>query len=186
VGARVASAAESELCPAAKSLPQLTIDKIQDPAIPVIDQWQVLWGSVPLSDYQVAELGGEDALIDRTRAEINARGTWVYVGALMAATGAAVSSFAWMLFGQDKQPQTVTLPLAVGGLALGALGVLTITEWVQTPLEPLIAPTPEHRLTREEIRSLVARINQKMYRDICKASDDAREPTRSPAAAGGR
>ena len=172
-----AAAAGDDLCPAAQSLPQLTIDKIQDPALPVVDQWQVFWGTMPLSDYQLAELGGVDTLIDRTRAEINSRGTWVYVGTLLAAAGTGLSSLGWVLFGQDKQPRTVSLPLALGGVALGALGLITITESVQTPLEPLIAPTPVHRLSREEVRALITQVNQRLYRDICKASDEAHAGT---------
>ncbi|MBN1959462.1 MAG: hypothetical protein JW841_00830 [Deltaproteobacteria bacterium] len=170
---------DNALCPAAQNLPQLTIDKIHDPAIPVIDEWQVFWGNMPLSDYQLAELAEHDVLIDRTRAEIKARGTWVYVGTVMASLGTAISSFGWILYGQDKQPQTVSLPMALGGIALGALGLITITEYVQTPLEPLTAPTPVHRLTRDEVRMLVSQINHRLYRDICKASLETRLPEES-------
>ena len=182
VGAPLSARAEAELCPEARLLPQLTIDKIQDPAVPVIDNWQIFWGTVPMSDYQLASLAGDDVLIDRTRREMQGRGTWVYIGTLMAAAGTAVSSAGWVLFGQDKQPSSVTLPMAIGGILLGAAGLLTITHFVQTPIEPLIAPTPEHRLTREEVRSLVARVNQQLYRDICRATA-SRPPDRADESA---
>lgn len=164
-----------DLCPEAKNLPLLTIDKVQDPAVPVVDQWQVLWGTVPLSDYQLAELSGEDPLIDRTRAEMASRPSWVYLGTLVSAVGMAVSSFGWVLYGQGKQPVSVSLPLAIGGIIVGAGGMLVITESVQTPLEPLLAPTPVHRMTRDEVRSVVARVNQRLYKDICKAALSAHD-----------
>jgi hypothetical protein len=166
---------DDDLCPEAKNLPLLTIDKVQDPALPVVDQWQVFWGAMPVSDYQLAELSGEDPLIDRTRAEMASRPSWVYLGTLVSAVGMAVSSFGWVLYGQGKQPPSVSLPLAVGGIIMGAGGMLLITESVQTPLEPLIAPTPVHRMSRDEVRSIVARVNQKLYKDICKAALSAHD-----------
>jgi hypothetical protein len=177
-----ASAAEVQ-CPQAQDLPQLTIDKIQDPAVPVIDNWQVFWGTMPLSDYQLAELAGDDVLVERTREEISGRGTWVYLGTLLAAAGTGLSSFGWVLYGQGKQSQSLSLSLALGGIVLGAAGLLTITNSVQTPLEPLLAPTPEHRLTREEVRALVSRVNLRLYREICEATSVARAtPARNAAA----
>ena len=79
-------------CPAAKDLPQLAISKIEDPAVPVIDHWQVFWDDVPLSDAQVALLAKDEALIEMTREEMEDRGTWVYIGLGTAAAGTAVSS----------------------------------------------------------------------------------------------
>jgi hypothetical protein len=166
---------EGELCPEAKNLPLLTIDRVQDPALPVVDQWQVFWGTMPVSDYQLAELSGEDTFIDRTRAEMVSRPSWVYLGTLVSAVGMAVSSFGWVLYGQGKQHVSVSLPLAIGGIVMGAGGMLVITESVQTPLEPLIAPTPVHRMTRDEVRGIVARVNQKLYKDICKAALSAHD-----------
>lgn len=175
--------AQARICPAAEHLPQLTIDKIQDPAVPVVDPWQVFFGTVPLSDLQLAQLAGDDGLIDRSRLEMQTRGTWVYVGTLAAAAGTALSSLGWVLFGAGDQPATLSLPLALGGIALGAIGMLTITEAIQRPLEPLLAPTPEHRLTYDEARRLVARVNQRLYRDICEAAMAASGPRADPSSA---
>ncbi len=163
-------ATEPWRCPAAEHLPQLTIDTVHDPALPVVDDWQVFFGATPLSDYQLAMLAGNDVLIDRTRAELEARGSHVYAGTLMAAAGMIAASFGWVLFGQDKLAPGKTLPLAIGGVGLAALGLYTITASLETPLEPLLAPTPRHRLTREEVRRLVTAVNHQLYRDICKAS----------------
>lgn len=144
--------------------------------MPVVDEWQVFWGPMPLSDVQLTQLAGDDTLNESTRAEINARGTWVYLGMLLAGAGAGVSSAGWMLFGQNRVSQGFSLPLALGGLALGVAGVLTVTDAVQTPLEPLLAPTPLHRLTRDQARDLVARVNQRLYREICEAAEVSDEP----------
>jgi hypothetical protein len=171
--AAAAPARADERCPAAEFLPQLTIDKINEPVIPVFDNWQIFWGNVPMSDAQVALLAGDDSFIDRTNAEMQSRGSWVYTGMMMAAGGTALSSAGWVLYGQNKLPQGATLSLALGGLALGVAGLITITEFVQTPLEPHLAPTPTHRLTRDEARELVSRINDRMYREICEAAGAA-------------
>jgi hypothetical protein len=166
-------APSNQLCPAAKNLPQLTIDQVHDSVVPVTDTWQVFWGGVPLSDAQVAQLGGDDVLIDRTRVEMEDRGTWVFVGMGVAAAGTAVSSTGWVLYGQNEISQGITIPMAAGGILLGILGVLIVTESIQTPLEPHLAPSPVHRLTRDEIRDLVARINTRLYHDICRAAEEA-------------
>ncbi len=162
-----------QLCPAAKDLPQLYITDIHEPAVPVIDQWQVFWGDISLSDAQLAKLAGRDPLIDRTREEMKSRGAWVFAGLATAAAGIAVSSVGWVLYGQDELDQGITLPLAAGGLLVGILGALITTESIQTPLEPHLAPTPRHRLSREEVRELVVQINRKLYHDICAAADAA-------------
>ncbi len=168
--------AQSRPCPAARHIPQLTIDRIQDPALPVTDEWQAFWGPMALSDMQLTQLAGDDVLNDATRAEVNARGTWVYMGMMLAGAGTAASSAGWMLFGQDKLDQRLSLSLAIGGLVLGVAGVLLTTESMQTPLEPLLAPTPVHRLSREQMRDLVVRVNQRIYREVCKAAEDAQSP----------
>jgi hypothetical protein len=174
-----ASAAEPKTeppCPAARDLPQLMIDNVRDPVIPVIDDWQVFWGDVPLSDAQVAKLSGEDLMIDRTTEEMASRGQWVYISVGLAAGGSALSSIGWVLYGQNNLSQNVTLPMAAGGLVLGVLGLLAVTESVQTPLEPHLAPTPKHRISREEMRRLVTQINKKLFKDICAAAEAARKP----------
>ncbi|MBI3178689.1 MAG: hypothetical protein HYZ27_03455 [Deltaproteobacteria bacterium] len=160
-------------CPKAADLPQLTIDDIRDPAVPVIDHWQVFWDQVPLSDAQLAVLARDDLLIERTHQEMERRGTWVYIGMLTAAVGAATSSAGWVLFGQDKVRQSVTLSMGLGGLLVGGSGVLMVTESIQKPLEPHTAPTPRHRLSRDEARALVARVNQKLYERVCQAAAES-------------
>jgi hypothetical protein len=166
----------SHPCPAANYLPQLTIDILHDPPLPIVDEWQVLWGTVPLSDVQLTQLAGDDLLNDRTRAEINARGTLVYIGMMLTGAGAAAASAGWVLFGQDRIGVRYSLPVALGGLLLGVAGLLMVTETVQRPLEPLLAPTPVHRLTRDEARALVAKVNQQLYRQICNAATLADDP----------
>ena len=164
------SARAEQLCPAARDLPQLTIDKIDDPAIPVIDKWQIFLGDVPISDAQLATMAANDPLIDMTRAEMRLRGTYVYLSTATLAFGTAVSSVGFMLYGQDNLSQSITLTMAVGGLTTAIAGLLMITQSIQTPLEPHLAPTPRHRLSRNEVRQLIAQINRKLYRDICKAT----------------
>jgi len=181
VAALGSPALANDLCPAARSLPQLAIDKIEDPAIPVVDNWQILLGDVPLSDAQLAALAKDDTAIDLTRVEMTTRGTWVYLGMLTAAAGAAVSCLGWLFFGQRSHSDGLSLPLALGGMAVGGGGVLLVTESIQTPLEPHLAPTPRHRLSREEARRLVTIVNQRLFEDICKASDEVVEaPDRAP------
>lgn len=163
-----AGASEPALCPDSQFLPQLTIYDLVDPALPIVDRWQVfLEDEVPLSDTQLAALAGDDALVDELHTGMAARGTWVYVGMLTAASGAAVSSVGWSLFGQDRLSQSVTMPLAIGGLLVGLAGVLLVTESVQRPLEPYLAPTPRHRFSRDDARALVTRINSRLYREVC-------------------
>jgi hypothetical protein len=94
----------------------------------------------------------------------------------VAALGTAVSSVGWVLYGQDQISQGVTLPLGVGGLLVGLAGVLFVTHSIQRPLEPFTAPTPEHRLTRQEARELVAIVNRRLHIDICAAAKKAEAP----------
>ena len=172
-----------ELCPAAKSLPQLNIDTIENPAVPVVDNWQIFLGDVPMSDAQLALMSKDDTAIDLTRVEMESRGTWVYIGMLTAAAGAALSCAGWLLFGQQgKIPDAVALPMALGGLVVGGGGVLLVTESIQTPLEPHLAPTPRHRLSREEARRLVAVVNKRLFEDICKAADEVDPNSLAPLA----
>jgi len=95
-----------------------------------------------MSDAQLALLSHDDELIERTRAEMHARGAWVYLGMLMASGGTALSSAGWVLYGQDKLPQQVTLPIALGGLAVGVAGLLVVTNSIQEPLEPISRRRP--------------------------------------------
>lgn len=162
-------------CPAASAIPQLTIHDITDSDIPVFDRWQVFLGRVPLSDAQLAQLAGQDLLIERTHEEMQSRGFWVYTGLATAALGTAISSAGWAMYGRDAADvsSSLSLVMALGGLALGVAGTLVVTESIQSPLEPHLAPTPRHRLSRDEMRSLVALINRSWYRDVCLAVEAA-------------
>jgi hypothetical protein len=170
-------------CPAAAHLPQLTIDQLDNPAVPVIDEWQVLLRGVPISDAQLAALALDDVAIDLTRSEMEGRGTWVYVGMLIAAGGAIISSVGWYLYGSDQGnvPTGLSLGLALGGFVVGGGGVLLVTQSVQRPLEPHLAPTPAHRLSREEARRLVAVVNQQLFAEICRAAELPPHPPDPPA-----
>ena len=170
-----ANAAEPVRCPPAMALRQLTIEDITDNTMPVFERWQAFLGDVPLSDRQVVMLAGNDKLEERVSDELRSRGLWVYLGMGTAALGTAVSSAGWALYGQGsaKTPPSVTLPLALVGLAIGVSGVLWAMQSIQTPLEPHLAPTPKHRLTREEMGQLVAAINRNWYREICVAVETA-------------
>jgi hypothetical protein len=66
---------------------------------------------------------------------------------------------------------------------LSVIGVLITTENMQTPFEPHLAPTPVHRLSREQMRELVARINSRLYHDICAAAAATRQADAQPASA---
>jgi len=169
-----AARGQTSVCPEARRLPQLQIDDITDPAIPVVDQWQIFWRGVPISDAQLAMLADDDVLTDKLRAPVVARGAWVYAGLVTSAVGAAAASTGWVLYGQNNLPHSATLSLGIGGLLVGLAGVLTMTEAIQTPLEPHLAPTPRHRISRELARSLVAAVNHRLYTEICAA---AQEPT---------
>lgn len=175
------------VCPTAEELPLLTIDRIEDPAVPVVDEWQVMFSGVPISDAQIAALGRDDPMIDITRAEMEHRGTWVYVGMAIAAAGTALSSAGWVIFGQNdgSVPEAVSVAMAIGGILLGGAGTLLVTESIQSPLEPHLAPTPRHRLTRDQVRLLVARTNQRFFTSICHAVEraaQAKAPTEPSAA----
>ena len=122
---------------------------------------------------QVAALSRNDALIGKTREEMEDRGTWVYIGLGTAALGTGISSAGWVLYGQNELSQGITIPLAAGGLLLGMLGVLMVTESIQNPLEPHLAPTPRHRLTRAEMRHLVVEINKRLRLQICESVERA-------------
>ena len=159
--------AYASFCPAHKDLPLLTIDQLKESTVPIYDHWQVMWNGVPMSDAQVAELAGAGAMIDRTRVEIQKRGFWVYSGLIAAAVGAALSGAGWMLHGRQSAEPGVTLSMGVGGLALTFGGFLMVSDTIQSSFEPHVAPTPRHRITREEMQGLVSEINNTLYGQIC-------------------
>ena len=157
------------MCPAHKDLPLLTIDEITDSAVPVYDRWQVMWNGVALSDAQVAQLSGEGLLIDRTHEEMADRGLWVYTGLATAGLGVGMSATGWTMLGRGSASDNVTMGIAIGGILLSVVGVLVMTENIQRRVEPHVAPTPKHRLTREEMQVVVKNINNTLYGQICGA-----------------
>lgn len=148
----------------------LTVDLYDDLSLPVEDPWQVMWNEVPLSDAQLAWLADDDDLLSNIREELDHRGPWVFAGMLTAAAGTAVSSTGWALMGGaggNNLSNAATLSMALGGLLLGMAGVLLVGDFVQTPLEPFMAPSPSHRLMREHARDLVGRVNERLMRNTC-------------------
>ncbi|MEZ4270263.1 MAG: hypothetical protein R3C68_02135 [Myxococcota bacterium] len=165
-------------CPTSKIFPQLTLAETPDPLDLAVDSWQIFLGDVPISDAQLALMYGDDTKIERTRSELSNRSVWVFTGMTIASLGAALSSVGWALFGQDNLSQHITLPMAGVGLLVGLSGVILLTESIQRPLEPHLAPTPRHRFERHEARQMVVAINQRLHRSICQASEAA--PTSAP------
>lgn len=155
-------------CEPPPSLPRLRVVDAYPSPLPLEDLWQVTWGDIALSDAQLARLARDPALIALTSEEMESRGTWVYIGMGVAAAGAAISSTGWVLYGQNQISQEVTIPIAVGGLLVGVLGVLLVSESIQSPLEPHLAPTPKHRITRPQAEALVQQVNARLYADLCK------------------
>jgi hypothetical protein len=165
--------AAAGLCPPAQGLLSLTIDEIQQSPLAVEDRWQVYFDNTPISDMQLATLAREDVYIEQLSAEIEQRGPQVYAGMTAAAAGTALSSAGWALFGgieQNKLPQITALSMAIGGLLVGLAGVILVSDAIQTPLQPHLAPTPRHRLSRDEVRRLVSVVNQRWYRELCEAT----------------
>lgn len=162
-------------CPHAKHIPQLTIDVVEKSPVPVWDNWQILFDGVPVSDWQVAKMASQDWAVDLAETELEDRGTWVYMGMLIGAAGAVVSATGWVLYGQGSEhvADSVALGMGLGGLALSAGGVLWVTESIQRPVEPFLAPTPRHRLTRDQARQLVAAVNRRLWDEICLAKKAA-------------
>ena len=156
-------------CPAHKDLPLLTIDEIHDSPVPIYDRWQVMWNGVPLSDAQIAVLSGDGHLIDRTHDEMEDRGLWVYTGLATAGVGVAASATGWTMLGRQSSSDVASMSLAVGGLLVSVVGVLLMTENIQRRAEPHMAPTPRHRLSREEMQVVVKNINNILYSQICGA-----------------
>ena len=170
--AAVPAAAQNPACPDGANLPQLTIRQVDDEknVVPVIDGWQVFLDDVALSDAQLARMSGSETLIERTHEEMRDRGAWVYIGLGVSAFGTAVSSAGWVLYGQNNPTgvsQSITLTMAIGGVVVGLLGVLSVTEAIQRPLEPHLAPTPQHRLTLREVEQLIAALNERIRKRAC-------------------
>jgi len=160
-------------CPDSRDIPQLTLRGETQGPLPTIDKWQVYFEGVPLSDSQVALLSGNQRSIDLSYSRLDRRGARVYWGLASSALGLAVSSTGWVLYGQNSISREVTLSMALGGLIVGVVGVLFITETIQRSVEPFLAPTPSHVISRDEMKRLVEGINYRFYNTICDASDKA-------------
>lgn len=154
-------------CPGFDSYQPYTIDELRDSELPLWDTWQVTYRGIPLTDRQVFELAGAETEIEGIRDDLERRGSWVYRGLAVAAGGTATSSVGWLLYGQDNVSQGVTLPMAIGGLLVGLVGVMVVTESIQRPLEPYLAPVPSHRLSREEMQTWVMRLNAHERAQLC-------------------
>ena len=74
-----------------------------------------------------------------------------------------------MVHGRRSAEPGVTLSMGVGGLALTFGGFLMVSDTIQSSFEPHVAPTPRHRITREEMQGLVSAINNTLYGQICGA-----------------
>ncbi len=149
-------------------VPLLAIGTLADPPYRTRTDWQVLWNGVPLSDAQVAQLAGNEPLMVATRDEVATRGSWVYTGLGIAAAGTAISSAGWTLWGQGNVPQGAALGMAVGGVLVGIAGLIVVTESVQIPVEPFVAPSMSHRLNRQEMAVLVRTINSRLLSGHCR------------------
>lgn len=165
------SLAGAFVCPPLMQLPHVVqIDEIPRSVVPVEEHWQALLDGVPLSDMQLLQLADDQVRLEAIEEEMEDRGTWIYLGMGAAALGTAISSAGWALYGSNNQSvsQSATLSLALGGLALGIAGVLTVTQSIQAPLEPYTAPSPRHRITRAEMEQLVATINRRFFQEVCE------------------
>jgi hypothetical protein len=160
------------LCPSAKNIPQLVIQEPEHSLVHTEENWQVFLDNTPISDMQLAELAHSHKHVQALQSELKNQTTWVYVGLGIMALGTALSSTGWALFGKnDTSPgQGVSLSLGLGGIAVGLAGFVTTSHFIRAPMEPFMAPTPLHRLSREEVRTLVAIVNKRLYKDICAAA----------------
>lgn len=167
-------------CPDTKSLPQLTIDVLDEPTLPVVDRWQVLLDGVALSDMQVAQLARNDVLIEALNNPLKHRGSWVFWSLAAATLGTGVSATGFVLFGQNDLSRAWTLSMALGGLVIGIGSLLLSTEAIVSSLEAHLAPAPTHRVSREEMRDLIVQINHRFYREACFGLQGAGKYTLEP------
>ncbi len=136
------------------------IDTVRDPAVPVWDRWQFMRDGVPVSDSQILLWANEVELELELADDVRGRGSWIYTGLGVSAGGTAVSSVGWLLYGQDNVNPTVSLAMGIGGILVGVAGFLLVADAIQTPVEPYLAPTPRHRISRAEGHALVYRLNR--------------------------
>ncbi len=175
VGAMQAAEAKSQHCPEAKLLPQFTIDIIKERDFMLSDTWQILYDGVPISDIQLTTFAEHDVAQEKARKDMAHRGREVFFGMIAGALGTAVSSMGWVLYGQDEVSSTMSLSLALSGIVLSLAGTIFVSESIQVPMQPFLAPTPKHRFSRQEAREMVFQANQRLNRKICMATQANRE-----------
>ncbi|MEO1171180.1 MAG: hypothetical protein AAFX94_03895 [Myxococcota bacterium] len=150
------------------------IDYVDDSQIPLVDRWQIHRDGVPVSDSQVLQWADaaeeHEALGDR----VEGRGSWVYTGLGIGVGGITISSVGWLLYGQDNIDQGVSLTLALGGLAVGIGGLLVLTEAIQRPLDPFLAPSPIHSFPRGQAQDYVYQLNRKFA--VCQPTLSENRP----------
>lgn len=147
------------------------IDTVRDPAIPVWDRWQFMRDGVPVSDSQILRWAGEVEREAELAEEVRDRGSWIYTGLGISAGGTAISSLGWLLYGQDNVNPTVSLAMGIGGIIVGVTGFLLAADSIQVPVEPYLAPTPRHRISRADGHALVYRLNRK--HGVCRSPEVA-------------
>ena len=166
---------KSLYCPEPKRLPQFTIDVIEERDFRLSDTWQILYDGTPISDIQLTNFAGHDLTHEKARKDMMLRGREVFFGMLTGALGTAISSMGWVLYGQDQVSSTMSLSMALSGIVLSLAGTIFVSESIQVPLEPFIAPTPKHRFSRAEARQMVFEANQRLNHKICMAVQNSTE-----------
>ena len=159
-----------DFCPEAKDLPQFTLTALEKADFSLYDPWQITYDGVPMSDVQMTLFSKDDSVHDKVHKDMRNRGREVFFGMVAGALGTAVSSMGWVLYGQDQVSSTFSLSMALSGIVVSLAGTLFVSESIQVPLQPYLAPTPKHRFTREEAREMVFKANRRLNRRICAAS----------------
>lgn len=151
------------LSPPAQCTPvyPFVIDRAEESKLPLWDQWQVLRDGVPVSDLQLLQWAGEAEREEELSEELTGRGIWIYAGMGISAAGTAISSVGWLLYGQDNVDQAASLSLGIGGIVVGIAGLLVVSDRLQKPLQPYLAPSPRHRVSRREAQDLIYRLNRR-------------------------
>lgn len=150
------------------------IDRAEESKLPLWDQWQVLRDGVAVSDLQLLQWAGEDERGEELSEELTGRGIWIYAGMGISAAGTAISSVGWLLYGQDNVDQARSLSLGIGGIVVGIAGLLVVSDRLQKPLQPYLAPSPRHRISRREAQDMVYRLNRRHA--VCAPVSEDRRP----------
>jgi len=162
--------AETQICPEAKDLPQFTLNVLENADFSLYDPWQITYDGVPMSDMQMTLFSKDDSVYEKVHKDMRNRGREVFFGMVTGALGTAVSSMGWVLYGQDQVSSTLSLSMALSGIVMSLAGTIFVSESIQVPLQPYLAPTPKHRFTRDEAREMVVRANKRLNQTICAAS----------------